>query len=136
MAFSFPFLVCKCPSAYDTELNAFDGESSDDQREFCSVALSFDSANSEEAEVELVSERIKVVPSFGRGKVMQSNEVVLLAVVPCGEVCASTSQYCEFLIRDMRLPDRHVSYHSETSTSARGDIPAESSSHPVVTIAL
>ncbi|KAI5344300.1 hypothetical protein L3X38_012177 [Prunus dulcis] len=127
-------VATRCPSAYDTKPNAFDGESSDDQRESGSVALSFDSADSEEDEVELVSERIKVVPSFGRGKVVQSNEVVPLAVVPCGEVCTSTSQYCEFLTRDMQLPDRHVSYHSETSTSARGDIPAESSSHPVPSV--
>ncbi|CAL2228266.1 unnamed protein product [Prunus armeniaca] len=37
---------------------------------------------------------------------------------------------------DTRLPDRHASYHSKTSTSGRGDIPAESSSHSAVTVVL
>ena len=55
-------------SQYDNEPNAFNGESSDDQRDLASEALSFDSADSEDAEVEIIGERVKAVPSFGRGR--------------------------------------------------------------------
>ncbi|KAI5324190.1 hypothetical protein L3X38_033263 [Prunus dulcis] len=37
-------------------------------------------------------------------------------------------------MKDTRVPDRHANYHSETSTSGRGDLAAESSSRPVVTV--
>ncbi|KAI5349899.1 hypothetical protein L3X38_002790 [Prunus dulcis] len=123
-------------SAYDSEPNAFDGESSNDQRDSNSMALSFESAANEEAEVEVVREKIRAPPYFSRGKVLQPNQAVPLAVAPCGDACASTSQYCEFLIRDTRLPDRHASYHSKTSTSSRGNVPAESSSDLAVTVVL
>ncbi|CAL2226904.1 unnamed protein product [Prunus armeniaca] len=104
-------------SAYDFEPNAFDGESSDDQRDSSNVALSFESVDSEDAKVKVVGKKIKGPPPFGRGKVLQPNQTVPLDVVPCGDAYASTSQYYEFLMGDTRLPDRHASYHSETSTS-------------------
>ncbi|KAI5323351.1 hypothetical protein L3X38_032423 [Prunus dulcis] len=57
-------------------------------------------------------------------------------MVPCGLECASTSQYCKFLMRDTWVPNRHNSNQSETSTSGRGDAAAKFSSLPNVTVAL
>lgn len=57
-----------------------------------------------------------------------------LGTIPCSIDCASTSQYCEFLIRDTRVLDQHVNYHSEASISGGGEAAAESSSRPVVTL--
>ncbi|KAI5321486.1 hypothetical protein L3X38_030557 [Prunus dulcis] len=91
-----PDTVAISESAYDIKPNAFDGKSSDDQRDSGSMALSFDSADSEEADVEVVDERIKVVPSLGRGKVLQTDRAVPLAAILCGNACSSISQYYEF----------------------------------------
>lgn len=121
-------------SPFDSEPNASDGESYDDQRDTDSEALSFDSADSEDAEVEVIGERVKVVPSVSRGKVLPMDKAVPLVAVPCGDDSTSTSQYYEFLMRDTWVPDRHASFHSETSTFGRGDVAAESSSWPLVTI--
>lgn len=86
--------------AYDTEPNAFDGESSDDQGNSGSVALSFDSVSSEAAEIEVIGERVRAVPSFGRGKVLPIDRAVPLASIPCVEACINASQYCEFMMKD------------------------------------
>lgn len=75
-------------SLYDSEPNVFDGESSDDQRDTGSEALSFGNADNE---VEVIGEKIKVVPSFCREKVLQTDKAMPLAVVPCDVDCASTS---------------------------------------------
>ncbi|CAL9024476.1 unnamed protein product [Prunus brigantina] len=112
-------------SQYDSEPNAFNGDSSDNRRDTGSEALSFDNASSEDTEVEVICERVRSVPSFGRGKVLPTGEAVPLAMVLCGVGCASTSQYCKFLMKDKRVPDRHASLHSETSTLGRGDVAAE-----------
>ncbi|CAL8168186.1 unnamed protein product [Prunus armeniaca] len=121
-------------SRYDSEPNAFDGESSDNRKDTSSEALSFNSASNEDTEVEILGERVDSVPSHGRGKGLITGQAIPLAVVPYGFQSASTSQYCEFLMRDTRAPDHHVSYQSETSTSSRGDVVAESSSRPIITI--
>ncbi|CAL9005056.1 unnamed protein product [Prunus brigantina] len=121
-------------SAFDFEPNAFDGKSSDDQRGSSSLQVSFESAESEDAEVEVIGEKIRAPPSFGKGKVLQRREAVPLDVVPCDGACTSTGEHCEFLMGDTRLPDQHASYYSETSTSGRGDLPAESTSLPGVTV--
>ncbi|KAI5323619.1 hypothetical protein L3X38_032691 [Prunus dulcis] len=86
--------------AYDTEPNAFNGESSVYQGNSGSMALSFHSASSEAAEVEVIGERVKAVPSFGRGKVLPTDRAVPLASIPCVEACISASQYCEFMMKD------------------------------------
>lgn len=121
-------------SPYDNEPNTFDRESSDNQRDTNSEALGFNSAESEDAEVEVIKERAKVVPSIGRRSVRPTDGAVPLAVIPCDVNCASISQYCKFLMRDTQLPDRHASYHLEASTSSRGVAVAESSYRPVVTV--
>ncbi|KAI5355507.1 hypothetical protein L3X38_008402 [Prunus dulcis] len=58
-------------SLYGREPNTFNGESSDDQRDTGSEALSFDNASSEDGEVKVVDERVNVVSSFDRGKLKQ-----------------------------------------------------------------
>lgn len=55
-------------------------------------------------------------------------------MVRCGGACSSTSEYCEFLMGDMRVSDRHASYHSETSTSGRGEALAQFSPRQGVTV--
>ncbi|CAL2270281.1 unnamed protein product [Prunus armeniaca] len=57
-----------------------------------------------------------------------------LATIPCSIDCASTSQYCKFLIRDTRVLDRHVSYHLEASISGCGEAAVDSSWRPLVTL--
>ncbi|CAL8167702.1 unnamed protein product [Prunus armeniaca] len=121
-------------SWYDSEPNAFDGESSDNRRDTSSEELSFDSASREDTKVKVIGKRVRSIPSFGKRKVLPTGEVVSLAVVPCDVGCSSMSQYCEFLMKDKRVPDQHASYHLETSTSSCGDVSAESSSQPIVTI--
>ncbi|KAI5319059.1 hypothetical protein L3X38_038767 [Prunus dulcis] len=121
-------------STYDSESNAFDGKSSNNKRDFDNVVLNFESADSEDAKVQVVDEQIRAPPSFYRGKVLQPNPAVSFAMVSCGGACASTSQYCKFLMGDTQVPDRHASYHSETSTSGWGEAPIESSSLSAVTV--
>ncbi|CAL2270927.1 unnamed protein product [Prunus armeniaca] len=55
-------------SRYDSEPNAFDGESSDDRKDTSSEVLSFDSASSKDTEVEIVGEGVGSIPAQGRGK--------------------------------------------------------------------
>ncbi|CAL9013085.1 unnamed protein product, partial [Prunus brigantina] len=83
-------------SALDNEPNAFEGESSDGQRGSSSLQVSFESAESEGAEVEVISERIRPPPTFAS--------------------------------------DRHARYHSETSTSGRGEEPTHPSPRQGVTV--
>lgn len=118
-------------SQFGSEPNAFDGDSSDGQIGTESASLSWESA---EAEVEVVVQKTKAVPSMGREEMRPTAEAVPLAIVPCGVDCASTSQYCEFLMNDTHRPERHVSYQSEASTSGRVDAAAEASSTPIVTV--
>lgn len=47
-----------------------------------SEALSFDNADSKDAKIEVIRERVKAVPSVGKGKVLLTDEAVPLAVVP------------------------------------------------------
>lgn len=75
-------------SRYNSEPNAFDGESSDDQTDTRSEALSFDSVDSEDNEVEIIGERVRAIPSVGKGKVLPTDRAV-----PCCVNYASTSQY-------------------------------------------
>ncbi|VVA29635.1 PREDICTED: GDSL [Prunus dulcis] len=86
------------------------------RRDTRSVALSFDSAGSEDTKVEVISESVRSVPTFGKGKGLMTGQAVPLAAVPYCVQSASASQYCEFLMRDTRAPDHHVSYQSETSS--------------------
>ncbi|KAI5323165.1 hypothetical protein L3X38_032237 [Prunus dulcis] len=80
-------------SPFDSEPNVFDEESSGGQRDFCRVALSFNSADNEEVEVKVIviDERIKIVPSFSKGKILPMDRVVPLAAILCGDACTSKS---------------------------------------------
>ncbi|CAL9024964.1 unnamed protein product [Prunus brigantina] len=82
----------------------------------------------------VIGKRIRPPPTFGRGKVLQPNQAVPLGVVRCGGSCSSTSEYCEFLMGDTRASDRHARYHSETSTSGRGEGPTHPSPRQGVTV--
>ncbi|KAI5352680.1 hypothetical protein L3X38_005571 [Prunus dulcis] len=71
--------------------------------------------------------------SDDRGNVRPMDGAMLLATSSCCIECANTSQYYEFLMRDTQVPDQHVSYHSEASTSGNGDAVVESSLRLIVT---
>lgn len=115
-------------SQFDSEPNAFDGDSSDGNMDTESASLSWESTEAE------VVAKADAAPRVGEGDLQPTAIAMPLKVVPCGIDCGSTSQYCDFLMRDTQIPDRHVSYQSETSTSGRVGAVAESSSRPSVTI--
>lgn len=78
-----------------------------------------------------MEDRDLLVPSIDQENLKTTIGALSLATVPCSVECASTSQHCECLMRDTPMPDLHVSYHSETSTSCCVEAVAESSSRPV-----
>ncbi|CAL2231969.1 unnamed protein product [Prunus armeniaca] len=103
-------------SEYESEPAAFFGESSDDKRGIDNGVLEIDSVISEgtddeRPELENVDDRDLRVSLIDQENLKKAVGALSLAIVPCGVGCASTSQYCECLMRDTRVPDLHVSHH-------------------------
>ncbi|CAL2265754.1 unnamed protein product [Prunus armeniaca] len=121
-------------SPFEGEPNAFDGESSDDQRDTNSEVVNLDAEGGEDTDVEIISEGASSIPTHGIRKGLMIRQPTPLAVVYRDDSHADVGQHCEFQMGDTRVPDEHTSQQSETSTSGRGEAAVEPLSQPRVSI--
>ncbi|CAL8094078.1 unnamed protein product [Prunus armeniaca] len=121
-------------SLFESETNAFDGESSNNQWDTNSEAISLNAEGKEDTDVEILGEGPSSVPTHGIDKGFMTRQLVPLAMVYCEGSRAGLGQHCEFQMGGTRVPEEHTSHQSETSTSGRGEPSAEPVSLPRVTI--
>ncbi|CAL8150037.1 unnamed protein product [Prunus armeniaca] len=106
-------------SPFEREPNALDGESSDDQGDTNSEAVSLNAEGGKDTDVKILGEGTSSVPTHGIGRGLMTTQPVPLVVVYSVSSHADANQHCEFHTGGTRVPDEHTCYQSETSTSAR-----------------
>ncbi|CAL2224576.1 unnamed protein product [Prunus armeniaca] len=83
-------------SLFESEPNAFDGESLDDQRGTSSEAVSLNAKGGEDTYVEILGEGPSFFPTHDIGKRLMTKQPVPLVVVYRDNSRASLGQHCEF----------------------------------------
>ncbi|CAL2253393.1 unnamed protein product [Prunus armeniaca] len=107
-------------SPFESELNAFDRESSDDLFDTNSEAMSLDAEAGEDSDVEIIDEGASSVPTHDIGNGLMTRQLVPLAMVYRDGSHVDMGQHCE----------SSAGHQSETSTSGRGEAAAEPSPYP------
>ncbi|CAL9020942.1 unnamed protein product [Prunus brigantina] len=121
-------------SPFEREPNAFDGESSDDQWDTSSEAVSLNAECGEDTDVEILSEGPSSVPTHSIGKGLMTKQPVPLAVVYRDGRRAGVDQHYKFQMGDTRVPGEHTCDQLGTSTSGRGEEATDPTPQPRVTI--
>ncbi|CAL9021039.1 unnamed protein product, partial [Prunus brigantina] len=121
-------------SPFEREPNAFDGESSDDQWDTSSEAVSLNAECGEDTDVEILSEGPSSVPTHIIGKGLMTKQPVPLAVVYRDDSRAGVDQHYKFQMGDTRVPGEHTCDQLGTSTSGRGEEATDPTPQPRVTI--
>ncbi|CAL8162418.1 unnamed protein product [Prunus armeniaca] len=97
-------------SLFESEPNAFDGESSDDQRGTSSEAVSLDAKGGKDTDVEILGEGPSSVPTHDIGKGLMTKQPVPLVVVYRDGSHAGLGQHGEFQMGGTRVPEEHTSH--------------------------
>lgn len=120
-------------SGFESEPNAFEGESPDRQKDTDSEESDQHTESDSGSDVEVVGERVRSVPTHGIGKGLMTSQPTPLAVVYSDGRQVDLNLHSEPQAGDARVPGLSSSYRSEASTSGRGKT-TEPPSQPKVMI--